>query len=230
MKELAQNINKVQQNIARAAAISGRKAEEITIVAVSKTVDVATVNKVIELGLTDFGENRVQELNNKTNAITNAKWHMIGRLQTNKVKDVIDKVVLIHSLDRWNLAESINNRAELIDTVVPVLLQVNIAGEKQKAGVEPNDVKHFLDSIGTLSRIRVLGLMTMAPEDEEAERARPFFKELYLLKEKLNKVKYPNVDLRNLSMGMSQDYEVAIEEGANIVRIGSSIFKIDKEV
>lgn len=227
MRNLANNINLVKEKIARAAAVSGRSANDITLVAVSKTVDVDTVNKAMELGLTDFGENRVQELKKKAGAIQNAKWHMIGRLQTNKVKDIIDKVVLIHSLDRWSLAETINARAELIDINVPVLLQVNVAGEEQKAGVEPNEVKSFLQSIGSLPRIRVLGLMTMAPEDEDAERARPIFKELYLLKEKLSQESLTNVNLKYLSMGMSQDYEVAIEEGANVVRIGSSIFRID---
>lgn len=227
MKTLAENINRVRQNIARAAAVSGRSIDDITIVAVSKTTDADTVNKAIELGLTDFGENRVQELKKKISAVPNARWHMIGRLQTNKVKDIIDKVVLIHSLDRWNLAEALNARAEVIGIDVPVLLQVNVSGEEQKAGVDPNDVKDFLKSIGDLSRIKVLGFMTMAPEDENPERARPFFKELYMLKEKLSQEKMTNVDLKYLSMGMSQDYEVAIEEGANIVRIGSSIFKVD---
>lgn len=224
MKNIADNINSVRQNIAKAAAVSGRSIDDITIVAVSKTVSIDTVNQAIELGLTDFGENRVQELKKKADAIPNAKWHMIGRLQTNKVKDIIDKVVLIHSLDRWKLAETINARAEFIDINVPVLLQVNVSGEEQKAGVEPSDVRSFLQSIGDLPRIRVLGLMTMAPEDENPERARPIFKELYLLKEKLSQEKMINVNLKYLSMGMSQDYEVAIEEGANIVRIGSSIF------
>ncbi|NLB88405.1 MAG: YggS family pyridoxal phosphate-dependent enzyme, partial [Syntrophomonadaceae bacterium] len=191
------------------------------------TTDVVTVNKAMELGLTDFGENRVQELKKKISAVPNAKWHMIGRLQTNKVKDIIDKVVLIHSLDRWNLAETINARAELIDIDVPVLLQVNVSGEEQKAGVDPSDVKVFLKSMGDLPRVKVLGLMTMAPKDENPEKVRPIFKELYLLKEKLSQEKMTNVNLKYLSMGMSQDYEVAIEEGANIVRIGSSIFRID---
>ncbi len=224
MTDLAQNLSNIQKKVAAAAAKSGRQASDIKVIAVSKTVDIDTVNQAMALGVTDFGENRVQELSNKAQNIPNARWHMIGRLQTNKVKDVIDKVVLIHSLDRWSLAEAINSRAEHIGLVVPVLLQVNIAGEEQKAGVEPGEVRNFLESVGSLPRLKVLGFMTMAPEDPDAEKARPFFKELFLLREKLGKASFANVDLKYLSMGMSQDYEVAIEEGANLVRIGSSIF------
>ncbi len=224
MQEITQNINLVRSKIAQAAHKSGQKVEDIILVAVTKTVDIAAVQKAMQLGLNNFGENRVQELNHKVTEIPNAKWHMIGRLQTNKVKDVVGKVALIHSLDRWNLAKSIDKRAELNDIVVPTLLQVNVSGEKQKAGIAPDDVKEFLESISALPRLMILGFMTMAPEDPDPERARPFFKELSLLRDKLSKEKYANVDLKYLSMGMSQDYQVAIEEGANVVRIGSSIF------
>ncbi len=224
MQEITQNINLVRNKIAQAAHKSGQKAEDIILVAVTKTVDIAAVQKAMQLGLNNFGENRVQELNHKILEIPNAKWHMIGRLQTNKVKDVVGKVDLIHSLDRWNLAKSIDKRAELNDIVVPTLLQVNVSGEKQKAGISPDDIKEFLGSISALPRLQILGFMTMAPEDPDPERARPFFKELSLLRDKLSKEKYANVDLKYLSMGMSQDYQVAIEEGANVVRIGSSIF------
>lgn len=225
MSYLAQNINVLRKNITKAAAKSGRAAKDITVVAVSKTVDIDIINQAIALGITDFGENRVQELNSKVPHIPNAKWHMIGRLQTNKVKDVIEKVVLIHSLDRWDLAEAINSRAEYKNIEVPALLQVNIAGEEQKAGVEPDEIRGFLESAGSLPKLKILGFMTMAPENENAEAARPIFRELNFLKEKFSQESFTNVDLRYLSMGMSQDYEVAIEEGANMVRVGSVIFK-----
>ncbi len=224
MQELTHNIDIVQKNIAKAASVHGYKADDITVVAVTKTVDVVTIRKAKQLGLNNFGENRVQELQRKFVEISDVKWHMIGRLQTNKVKDVIGKVELIHSLDRWNLAKTIQRRAEFNDFVVPVLLQVNVSGEKQKAGVAPDDVGHFLESVSALSRLKILGFMTMAPEDPNPERARPYFKELRLLRDKFRGKSFANVDLKYLSMGMSQDYQVAIEEGANIVRIGSSIF------
>jgi len=149
---------------------------------------------------------------------------MIGRLQTNKVKDIVGKVTLLHSLDRWKLAEKLNERAAVQGVTVPALLQVNIAGEEKKAGVEMSDVEAFLSAVGELSALRIYGLMTIAPLLEDAEAARPIFRELYQVKEKLARKSYKNVELKFLSMGMSQDFEVAIEEGANIVRIGSAIF------
>ena len=156
-----------------------------------------------------------------------ARWHLIGRLQTDKVKDGVGKAVLIHSLDRWNLAETLNTRGLQQGVVVPCLLQINIAGEEQKAGIEPDEVESFLESLGQLEALRIEGLMTMAPLLDQGEKARPIFQELYHIKEYMSKIRYNNVNLRYLSMGMSQDYEVAIEEGANIVRVGSAIFHYD---
>ncbi len=225
--DLPERITVVKNRIAAAAARSGRTAADITLVAVSKTVDSDTVAHAYELGLTDFGENRVQELNRKMEEVPHARWHLIGRLQTNKVKDVIGKAVLIHSLDRWNLAEALNKRGLQQGVVVPCLLQVNIAGEEQKAGIEPDEVESFLESLGQLEALRIEGLMTMAPLLDQGEKARPVFQELYQIKAKISKNRYNNANLRYLSMGMSQDYEVAIEEGANIVRVGSAIFHYD---
>jgi pyridoxal phosphate enzyme (YggS family) len=150
---------------------------------------------------------------------------MIGRLQTNKVKEIVGRVCLIHSLDRWNLAEEINKRGLLLGKKVPVLLEVNIAGEEQKAGVKPHDIESILDSAGQLEAIKICGLMTVAPFFEDPEQTRPVFGELRQLKEQFSKKKYKNVALKHLSMGMTQDFEVAIEEGATIVRIGSAFFK-----
>ncbi|MBO8158581.1 YggS family pyridoxal phosphate-dependent enzyme [Thermosyntropha sp.] len=224
MEYLKDNLEKVYGRIKKACERSGRNPADITLVAVSKTVDIETVKKAYSLGVTDFGENRVQELKNKIPLLPEANWHMIGRLQTNKVKDIVGKVVLIHSLDRWNLAEEINKRAKAIGINVATLLQINISGEEQKAGLSPDDVEYFLESAGALSNIRILGFMTMAPLLENPEKARPIFRELANMKNKFSARSYPNVDLKYLSMGMSQDFEIAIEEGANIVRIGSSIF------
>ncbi|MBC7076198.1 MAG: YggS family pyridoxal phosphate-dependent enzyme [Syntrophomonadaceae bacterium] len=224
MKQLRENIQKVRQRIERAALRSGRNGSDILLVAVSKTADIAQVHEAYQLGIKHFGENRVQELKRKMEALPEAEWHMIGRLQTNKVKDIVGKVTLLHSLDRWKLAEKLNERAAVQGVTVPALLQVNIAGEEKKAGVEMSDVEAFLSAVGELSALRIYGLMTIAPLLEDAEAARPIFRELYQVKEKLARKSYKNVELKFLSMGMSQDFEVAIEEGANIVRIGSAIF------
>ncbi|NLJ73274.1 MAG: YggS family pyridoxal phosphate-dependent enzyme [Syntrophomonadaceae bacterium] len=224
MQDIANNIKVLYDKIGLAAAKNNRIASDVEVVAVSKTVDIVAVEETLRLGITNFGENRVQELTRKISALPHANWHMIGRLQTNKVKDVIGKVVLIHSLDRWNLAEALNKRAEYDDIDVPVLLQVNVSGEEQKAGIKPQDIRSFLESVIDLPRLRILGFMTMAPEDDNPENARPYFRELNALKIKFSKEKLANVNLKHLSMGMSQDYEVAIEEGATIIRVGSLIF------
>lgn len=217
-------IKNIWDRIAKAAAQSGRTAGEVTLVAVSKTVDVDQVDQAALLGIQDFGENRVPELLRKQQAFPELRWHMIGRLQTNKVKDLIGKTVLIHSLDRWSLARELNRRAQLAQTTVDALVQVNIAGEEQKGGLAPEDVESFLSSLGELPALRIKGLMTMAPEASNAEEVRPVFREMKELKLKLLKRQYDYVDLKYLSMGMSQDFEVAIEEGSNMVRIGSAIF------
>lgn len=222
--KLKQNLATIQSNIAKALLKNGKKSTDITIIAVSKTIGSDIAKLAFDLGIRDFGENRTQELNQKKQFIKEANWHMIGRLQTNKVKEVVGVADLIHSLDRWNLAEEINKRGRLLNIEVPVLVQVNIAGEEQKAGIEPNDVEEFLDSLGQLSNIKVYGLMTMAPFMENNEGTRPIFRELFYLKEKLKNNIYKNVEFKYLSMGMSQDYEIAIEEGSNMVRIGSALF------
>lgn len=224
MKNLRDNLQTVKQNIERAALHSGRKASEITLIAVSKTVDIDTVKLACDLGISDFGENRVAELGRKREALPAVNWHMIGRLQSNKVKDVVGKACLIHSLDRWNLAQELDKRGQVLAQSIPALLQINIAGEEQKAGIAPGEVHDFLDASSGLSWVKIFGFMTIAPLFEDGEASRPVFRELFQLKKKFCDKSYRNVDLRFLSMGMSQDYEVAIEEGANIVRVGSAIF------
>ncbi|SHG49053.1 hypothetical protein SAMN02745221_00326 [Thermosyntropha lipolytica DSM 11003] len=224
MSGLENNLKQVRERIEKACLKAGRNPADIMLVAVSKTVDIDTIKKAYELGITHFGENRVQELKQKIPLLPQANWHMIGRLQTNKVKDIVGKVVLIHSLDRWNLAEEINKRARALHMNVSTLLQINIAGEEQKAGIAPDDVEYFLESVSQLDHIRITGFMTMAPLLDNPEEARPVFRELAQLRQKFRQKSYPNVELKYLSMGMSQDFEIAIEEGADIVRIGSAIF------
>ncbi|MGI6413826.1 MAG: YggS family pyridoxal phosphate-dependent enzyme [Syntrophomonadaceae bacterium] len=222
--DIKANLQRIEKRVAEAAYRSGRHPDDVTLVAVSKTVYIPEIKDTINCGILDFGENRVQDLIRKIKCIPQARWHMIGRLQSNKVKDIVGKVVLIHSLDRWKLAETINSRGQHLGITVPTLLQVNISGEVQKTGVDPSDVESYLDSIGQLRSIKVCGFMTMAPQSEDPEQARPVFRQLFELREKLKGRRFTNVELKYLSMGMSRDFEVAIEEGANIVRIGSAIF------
>lgn len=224
IEELKSRIVEIQQKIDRAARNGGRSGKDVTLIAVSKTVDISQAQAAFDLGIHDFGENRTQELKSKQQAIPQANWHMIGRLQTNKVKDIVGKAVLIHSLDSWHLAQEINKRAQNLNIEMPVLLQVNISGETQKAGVDPADVRGFLDSVGELTALRVKGFMTMAPLSSAGEESRPVFAELAALRDKFKEKSFSQVELKYLSMGMSQDYEVAVEEGANMVRIGSAIF------
>ena len=224
MGDMRNRISDIRMRIERAAQKTGRSSQDITLVAVSKMVDNATVRQAYDLGIHDFGENRVQEFTRKINSLPQARWHLIGRLQTNKVKEVVGRAFLIHSLDRWSLAQEINKRGQALDIQVPVLIEVNISGEESKTGLPAAEVDNFLQSVGELTNIQVLGFMTIAVQDSDPEASRLIFRELASLRESLARRKYSNVDLKYLSMGMSQDYEVAIEEGANIVRIGSALF------
>lgn len=223
--EIKKNLEDIQSRISRAAARSGRNVSEITLLAVSKTVDIDTVRYAYDLGLRYFGENRPQELKRKQEDLPEAHWHMIGRLQTNKVKDVVGRAELIHSLDRWNLAEALDKRGQVLGIEVPALLEINIYGEEQKAGITKDDVEAFLDSAGQWKALKIYGFMTMAPFFDDEELCRPVFRELAQINKKFEGKQYKNVQCKYLSMGMSGDFEVAIEEGANIVRIGSAIFQ-----
>jgi len=222
---LGNNIEEVRTRIRLAALRRGRNPADVTLIAVTKTVSKEIAQAAWECGISHFGENRTQDLKAKYDAMPQANWHMIGRLQTNKVKDVVGRACLVHSLDRWALAEELNRRGQIEKVLIPVLIQVNIAGEEQKTGLAPHDTAVFMESLGQLKWLTVQGLMTMAPLSDNAEDSRPIFKELTYLKDKLAVNSYPWVDLKYLSMGMSQDYEVAVEEGANLVRVGSAIFE-----
>lgn len=218
------NYADIRERTARAALRRGEDPAKIHIVAVSKTVGIDAVAEAYDCGVRDFGENRVRELLSKQEALPAARWHLIGHLQTNKVKDVIGKAWLIHSLDRWDLAEYIEKKAAAEEISVPMLLQVNVSGEASKGGLSPADVEPFLKSIGQMRWVKVMGLMTMAPEEDDPEKTRPVFKELRSLFDVINGHNYPNVQMRFLSMGMTQDFEIAIEEGANIIRVGRALF------
>ncbi|HNX29161.1 MAG TPA: YggS family pyridoxal phosphate-dependent enzyme [Syntrophomonadaceae bacterium] len=224
MEKLRQNFVEINQRIKQAALRSGRNPADIKLLAVSKTVDPETVLQAYQLGINDFGENRTQQLNIKQSSLPEARWHLIGHLQTNKIKDVFGKTYLIHSLDRWKLAEEINKTGLAMNIETDVLLQVNISGEEQKYGLAPDEVRSFLAAVGQLEMVKIKGFMTMAPLDAKPGEARNIFRELRNIRQEMLKQAFEHCDLKYLSMGMSQDFEVAIEEGANIVRIGSSLF------
>jgi PLP dependent protein len=204
---------------------SPKKQDEIIVVAVSKTVESHRINECIDNGIRVIGENKSQELLNKYDKVNSGiKWHFIGHLQTNKVKYIIDKVELIHSVDSFKLAKEIDNQARRINKIMDILIQVNISGEVSKFGIEPQICQSLIAEISKLSNVRVKGLMTIPPFVGDKEGSRQHFKNMYKLLSELREKDIPRADLKYLSMGMSNDYDVAIEEGANIVRIGSMIF------
>lgn len=223
--DIKENIISVKDRMARAAIKTGRNLEDITLVAVTKTVIPARIDEAIESGIRHIGENRVQEIRSKYPYIKNrVKWHLIGSLQTNKVKYIIDKVDMIHSLDRLSLAKEIDKRASMKGIVLPVLIQINVSKESTKSGIYIEELDDFLDQIQQFEHIRVKGLMTIAPLLDNAEKTRPYFAKLKGIYEDIKLRQYSNVTMEYLSMGMTNDFEIAIEEGANIVRIGRAIF------
>lgn len=222
---IAENLAIIQERIAAAAKRAGREASSVRLVAVSKTQPSAAIAAALQAGQLVFGENYVQELLEKSNQLPqNIQWHFIGSLQSNKVKYLAGLTTMIHSVDRLSLAREINRQWEKIDTWCNILLQVNISGEETKSGTTAEDLIHLARDIAQLPNIRVRGLMTMPPFFDEPERARPYFRELRRLADVLNTEKIPGITMEELSMGMSGDFEVAIEEGATLVRVGSAIF------
>jgi len=221
---IGDNLRRVCQKIAKAAARAGRSPGGVKLVAVTKTVAPEKILPVLDEGIYDLGENRAQELLKKSPHLPpEINWHFIGHLQTNKVRKIITMVKLFHSLDRWPLAVEMDKRARQNNITASVLLQVNVSGEKTKFGLEPKEVKDFAVEVARLPGIKVCGLMTMAPYTDDPEEVRPVFRSLRLLADKV-RGKIPGVYMDLLSMGMSNDFEVAVEEGANIVRIGTAIF------
>lgn len=215
----------VRKNIENALDRSGRSGEHVELVAVTKTVDVEKINTAIDEGIKSIGENRVQELSVKMDQIEKTvDYHMIGHLQSNKAKDIIGKVELIHSLDRMSLAKEIDKRSKAQGIFTDVLIQVNVAEEKTKFGLKTEEVLKFIESILDMENIKIKGLMTIAPHIEDEEQLRSVFRELNRLKQSIIDKNYSGVSMEYLSMGMTNDYEIAVEEGANIVRVGRGIF------
>ncbi|HHU48424.1 MAG: YggS family pyridoxal phosphate-dependent enzyme [Caldicoprobacterales bacterium] len=219
-----QNFNIVRQKIQKALLAVGRSVNDVTLIGVTKNVEVDIIRQAVSHGIVDLGENRVQELLSKYEQVEDVRWHMIGRLQRNKVRHIIDKVTMIHSLDNLPLAREINKQAEKIQRVVPVLIQVNPANEKTKAGLPYEEVIPFIETIYNLKYIKVNGLMLIAPLTDEPETVRPYFIMMKQLFDGLKRYNYPHADIQYLSMGMTNDFEIAIEEGSNMVRIGTALF------
>ncbi|HHT65603.1 MAG: YggS family pyridoxal phosphate-dependent enzyme [Caldicoprobacterales bacterium] len=218
------NIDEVRQRIRHALLTAGRQPDDITLIGVTKNVDLDVIQKAVAHGIDHLGENRVQELLSKYDHIKNVNWHMIGRLQRNKVKYIIDKAAMIHSLDSLSLAKEINRQAEKAGRVVPVLVQVNPANEKTKSGLPYEEVIPFIETVYPLKYIRVMGLMLIAPFADNPETVRPYFVMMKQLYDCLKQYDYPHTKIQYLSMGMTNDFEIAIEEGSNMVRIGTALF------
>ncbi|MBN1484162.1 MAG: YggS family pyridoxal phosphate-dependent enzyme [Chloroflexia bacterium] len=223
------NLEQVRSRIAAAAGRAGRDPSEVMIVAITKSFPVEVVRLAVAAGLKEIGENRVQEAGRKRAQLadlTGVRWHMVGHLQRNKAKDALELFDLVHSLDSKRLAEELERRAAAAGRVLPVLVEVNVAGEESKWGFSMEDEHHLLrvvEDLLPLAHLRLEGLMTVAPLVEQAEKVRPVFRRLWQLRQSLRQ-RYPEAPWTHLSMGMTDDYEVAVEEGATMVRLGRALF------
>jgi pyridoxal phosphate enzyme (YggS family) len=222
---VAENLGAVQERIAKAATRVGRDPDAITLVAVTKTIPVDRIREAIEAGHHVFGENRVQEAQEKVQMLgRQVQWHLIGHLQRNKVRYVCDLFDMIHSVDSLPLVRDIERRAAERGIVLPILIQVNIGDETTKSGVPLAEALALVPEAAQLPHIAIKGLMSIPPPAEDPEKARPYFMQLRRLAEQIAQANIPNVSMTELSMGMSHDFEVAIEEGATLVRVGTAIF------
>lgn len=225
MHRIRENLKIVRERIARAAEAAGRRPQEITLVAVAKTFPVEDILEGVEAGITIIGENRVQEAASKHRAVgERVQWHLVGHLQSNKAKKAVEIFSLIHSIDSADLAREVGRRALAAGKVQEVLVEVNTSGEPQKFGVEPNRAFEVLKDLSGIEGIKVCGLMTVGPLTDEVTKIRKAFEKLRRIFEEAEKLGLEGVEMRHLSMGMSGDFELAIAEGSNMVRIGSAIF------
>ena len=222
---VAENLVQVQKNIEESCGNVNRDPGEVTLIAVSKTKPVEMLREAYDAGARVFGENKVQEIVDKYDHMpSDVKWHMIGHLQRNKVKYIVDKVAMIHSVDSFRLAETIEKEAAKKNVTVPILIEVNVAQEESKYGLKPEEVLPFIEEIADFSHIQIKGLMTIAPYVENAEENRRIFRELKKLSVDIAAKNINNVIMSVLSMGMTGDYMVAVQEGATMVRVGTGIF------
>jgi pyridoxal phosphate enzyme (YggS family) len=222
---IAERLKVVQDRMARAAERAGRRAEEVTLVAVSKTRTVAEVEEALRAGVEVLGENRVQEAEEKCGAVSlPARWHLVGHLQTNKARKALEIFDLIHSVDSLRLAQEVDRRAGQMGKVADALVQVNTSGEGSKSGVAPEGALDLIGAMSGLKSVRVQGLMTIGALGAEGDLARPFFIRLREVRDRVAAAQIPGVSMGHLSMGMTGDFEAAIEEGATLVRVGTAIF------
>lgn len=223
MSIIEERLEKVRANIRSAAEECGRNPDEIKLIAVTKTHPPDMMNEAIKCGITDIGENKPQEVRDKYDSVLPVRWHLIGHLQANKIKYIIDRCVMIHSVDSIKLMDEIDRLACIHDTDMDILIQVNISGEESKSGIAPDELDSLLNHAAELSRTHVKGLMTIAPKAEYGD-PETHFRNMKALFDETAKRHYENVQMQELSMGMSGDYEKAIKCGSTMVRVGSAIF------
>jgi len=225
METIKNNLEIINKKIKRAVLKVNRNPEEIKLVAVTKTATTGQIEEAINAGVKIIGENRVQDAKEKYNILTaDIEWHLIGHLQTNKAKYAVEIFDCIHSVDSIKLAQEIDKRSLQFGKIMDVLVEVNVSGEESKYGIKPEEVEPFLKEISEFPGIRVKGLMTIAPIVEDKEEVRPYFRKLRELSKEMKSKNIENIKMNYLSMGMTEDFEIAIEEGANMVRIGRGIF------
>lgn len=221
---ICENLDSLKEEIRLAAETAGRAIEELTLIAVSKTKPIAMVEEAIACGVVHFGENRPQELAEKFEYFPDVNWHQIGQLQRNKVKHIIDKAALIHSVESLSLAEEIEKRAAAIGKIQKILVQVNISGEESKSGVKPDMAAELCRQISTLEHIRICGLMTISVAGMSEEENLKLFTRLKILATEIDRLKLPGVSMKELSMGMTHDFVPAIKAGATMIRVGTGVF------
>ncbi len=221
MGVIADNIAEVRKKIDAAKSEPG---QDVTLIAVTKTHSSDMINEAIDAGITDIGENKVQEILEKYDSVKPVRWHLIGHLQTNKVKYIIDKVALIHSVDSVKLLDEIERQAAKLGKVQEVLIQVNITGEESKFGIDVNELEGMLEYAGGLKHVKIMGLMTILVKLDSEMSNRLHFNNIFNKFVDISHKKYDNVTMKYLSMGMSGDYELAVSSGSNMVRVGSAIF------
>jgi pyridoxal phosphate enzyme (YggS family) len=225
VETIKNNLEIINGKIKKAALKANRNPEEIKLVAVTKTATIEQIKEAISAGVKIIGENKVQEAKEKYQILSaDIEWHLVGHLQTNKAKYAVEIFDCTHSVDSIKLAQEINKRSFQFGKIMDVLVEVNVSGEETKYGIKPEEVEPFIKKISEFPRIRVRGLMTIVPIVEDKEEVRPYFRKLRELSEKIKSKNIENVKMDYLSMGMTEDFEIAIEEGANIVRIGRGIF------
>lgn len=226
METIADNIRAVRQRIDDACRRAGRNPNEVTLIAVTKAFDSTRITEAVREGVCDIGENFVKELLQKREQVLdgNIRWHFIGHVQTNKVKSLVEVVHLIHSVDSYRVAQEVEKRASKVSRTVDVLLEINTTGEATKYGVPPEEAKALVKKIAPFEHVRIRGLMTIGPFSPDPEESRPCFRKLRELSESIAAQSIENVEMTHLSMGMTNDFEVAVEEGATLVRLGTALF------